>query len=186
MSGAINPRDPALNYVVVRGIRSPGRAQLSGVEAPFNWDVQKGYALSGASIVFRGRDIAKPTLTISMWDPLHFLQWELFKGALKPPTPSTPFFVDMQHPILAAADISAVGVESLGEPIRQPNGGLWVATIKLIEYRPFKLALVKPDKSIPSVDKGKVEPPKTAGDKFLAESLKDLSDAQNAGRTKKP
>jgi hypothetical protein len=185
MSAAMDPRDPALNYVVVRGIRSPGRAQFSGVEAPYNWEVLKGYALSGASVIFRGRDIAKPTLTVSLWDPLHFLQWELFKGALKPPTPTSPFFVDMSHPILAAADIKAVGVESLGEPIRQPGGGLWVATIKLIEYRPFKLALVKPDKSIPAVDKGKVEPPKTAGDKFLVDAMKDVSDAMNGGRTKK-
>lgn len=178
----IDPRSNAMNYVVVKGVQSPGRAQLTGVEAAFNWQIVEGYALSGAFCIFRGRGIAKPVLTIAMWKPDHFAQWDLFKKALAPPTPATPYFFEMQHPLLSAADIKAVGVESLGEPIRSTQGGLWLATIRLLEYRPFKYSLVKPDKTIPSVDKGKAIPPKTEADRALIQASQDLKDAINAGR----
>lgn len=182
----ITPSSPELNYVTVAGVRSPGRAQFTGIAAPHNWQVQEGYALSGASVIYRGRGIAKPVLTIAMWTDAHLkVEWPLFKKAMSPPTIGKPYFVDMAHPLLSAADIKAVGVEELGEPVRTPGGGLWLATIKLIEYRPFKLALVKPDKSIPAVEKGKPIPPKTALEQKLVDEAKWLSDRMTDGRTRK-
>lgn len=183
MSAAINPYSNDHNFVVVNGIRSPGRAQLSEVGKPYNWQIQEGYGLSGGFCTFRGRGIAKFTLTIALWLPEHFVEWAFFAKALEPPTPTKPFFVEMQHPLLAAADIKAVGVENFGQPVRQPAGGVWLATIKLLEYRPPLPAIVKPNKSIPSVDKGKPTPPKTEADRALLEATKNLDNAINAGRT---
>jgi hypothetical protein len=173
-----------LNYVVANGVQSPGRATLTGVSAPHNYQVQEGYALAGASTIYRGRGIAKPILTLLLWEDAHFAQWPIFKKAIENPTPTKPFFVEMQHPLLASAGIKAVGVEDLGEPVRSPQGGGWTVTIKLIEWRPFKPMLVKPDKSIPAAEKGKPIPPKTEMQKYVLEQKARVEAAITAGRTR--
>lgn len=171
-----------LNYVVANGIQSPGRATLTGVSAPHNYQVQEGYALSGATMAYRGRGIAKPVLSLLLWKDEHFFAWPLFKKALENPTPTKPFYVEIQHPLLASAGLKAFGVEDLGEPVRSPQGGGWTVTIKLIEWRPFKPMLVKADKSIPAADKGKPIPPKTEAEKYLAEQNARVQAALTAGR----
>jgi hypothetical protein len=184
----IDPKSGSHNYVIVAGIRSPGRARLTGVEAPFQWDVIPSYGREGAKTIFKGRGIAKPTLTLwftSKADPAtgltDFVQWELFKRVLQPPKPGKPFMFEMSHPLLTAADIKAVSVESIGEPERQDNG-VWVVTIKLIEYRPPKPALVKPRGAIPSPDKAPPITPQTAAQKAAVEAVADLEKARNRGR----
>lgn len=168
MSWVIIPTDPSLNYVLVNGMRSPGRATLTGVKVPYAWDIQESYGREGATATFKGRGIAKFTLTIAMWEREHFGVWPVFAALLEPPKPPRPpLVVEMHHPLLAAADIRAVSVESIGQPERQPNG-LWIATINLFEYRPPKQALMKPRGSIPAVTKGKPIPPKTEADIALA------------------
>lgn len=181
MSIAINPKDPALNYVTVAGVPSPGRATLTGVKAPYNWDVQQSYGREGAFTIFRGRGIAKPLLTISMWALEHFLAWPLFVKLIQPPTPTKPLVVQMGHPALSAADINAVSCESIGQPERQSNG-MWVAQIQLIEYRPPKPILVKPRGAIPSPDKGKAIAPKTEADIALEKARTEFEAARAAAQ----
>ncbi len=181
----IDPTSPDLNFVVVMGVQSPGRAQITGLGRPYNWQHQEGYALSGAWSTYRGEAICKFTLTLALWLREHFAQWELFKKALTPPSISKPFFVEMRHPLIADAGIKAVGVEELGTPVRAPGGGLWLSTSKLFAYRPPKFALVKPDKTIPSPDKGKPIPPQTEADRALAKVTADVESALNQGRLRK-
>lgn len=181
MSAPIIPTSAEHNYVVVAGIPSPGRAQFTGVSTNYKWDSQPSYGMSGATQIFRGRDISKFTLTITMWRREHFVQWAIFAKLLEPPSPTKPLVVSMSHPVLAAAGISAIAVESVGQPERQSNG-LWVATIKLMEYRPPARALVKPRGAIPAVDKGKPIAPKTAADLALEAAMSDLSAAREAAR----
>lgn len=181
MTSPIIPTSAEHNYVVVTGIASPGRAQFTGVSTNYKWDVQPSYGMSGATQIFRGRDISKFTLTVTMWRLDHFAQWAVFAKLLEPPSPTKPLVVSMSHPVLAAAGISAVAVESVGQPERQPSG-LWVATIKLMDYRPPVRALVKPRGAIPAVDKGKPITPKTAADLALEAATKDLAIAREAAR----
>src|SRR5690349_4543050 len=125
MAWAIIPGSPELNFVVVNGLRSPGRAQLTNVKVPYKWEVKEGYGAEGAFMVFRGRGISRPVLTLTLWRPEHFVEWAFFSQLLKPPTPLKPLVVDMRHPILASADIKSISVEEIGEPERQSNG-TWV------------------------------------------------------------
>jgi len=177
----IDPTAPELNYVVVAGMRSPGRATLTGVKVPYKYDVQEGYGRSGATTTFRGRGIARFTLTIDLWLPEHFLAWAAFAKALEPPKASKPLVVEMRHPVLAAADISAVAVESFGQPEKQSNG-IWRVTIGLLEYRPPRDALVKPRGAIPSPEKGAPLTPKTEADRALAAVRAELLAAREAAR----
>jgi len=181
IAAPIDPRAPEQNWVVAGGVRSPGRAYFTGLSRPYNWQVQEGYGLQGGFVTFRGRGICKFTLTIELFKPEDFIQWSLFSKVItptQPVTPLKPFLVDMQHPLLAAADIKTVAVEDAGVPVKAPNGDRWVVAIKLIDYRPPLFALAKADKSIPSVDKGKPIPAKTDGDLFLQGAQQDLANAQ--------
>ncbi|MBX3205116.1 MAG: hypothetical protein KF764_08600 [Labilithrix sp.] len=181
MTAFINPRSSELNHVVVAGIQSPGRARLTDVKATYHWDVKQSFGRSGATTTFRGRGIAKPTLYIDLWELEHFIAWPLFAALLEPPSMVKPLVVEMRHPRLSAAGITAVGVEELGQPERQPNG-IWTATIKLIEYRPSLPALVKPKGAIPSAEKGVPVTPKTEADIALAQANADFSAARAAAR----
>jgi hypothetical protein len=181
MTIAIDPRDPSLNYVVVNGVTSPGKAVISGADIPWNYDVQQGYGLSGAVTVFRGRGVAEPTLTISLWDRAHFLLWPLFLKMLEPPKPGIKLVVEMKHPALSAADIKAVAVKKLGQLERQSTG-IWTSTIALIECRPPLPSLVKPRGAIPGTDKGKAIPPKTEADIALEKARTEFSAARDAAR----
>lgn len=180
LTAAIDPTSAAHNYVTVNGLRSPGRAALTGVKAPYNWDILPGYGFAGATTIFRGRGIAKPLLTLSLWKPEHFLAWPAFAKVLEPPKLSRPLVVQMSHPLLSAADISAVSVESIGQPERQSNG-IWLASIQLLEFRPPKPALLKPRGAIPDT-KGVPIPPKTEADRALIAQVQRLSDARKADR----
>lgn len=173
----IDPTSDALNYVVVSGVRSPGRASISGASIPYEWEVQKAYGMSGGVTIFKGRGIAKFTLTITLWDPLHFVAWEAFAKLLEPPKPGLKLVVEMSYPTLADLGIKAVAVENLGALERQSNG-VWTSASSLLEYRPPLPALVKPRGSVPSVDKAAPVPPKTEADRALLEASKSLSDAR--------
>lgn len=179
---AIDPRAPEQNYVVAGGVRSPGRAYFTGLGRPHNWQKQEGYGQSGAWLIYRGPAICEFTLTVELFKTEHFVEWEAFSKVITPPkgpiNPLKPFLVDMQHPLLAAADIRAVAVVDPGVPVRAPNGDRWIATVKLMNYRPPALALAKADKSIPAADKGKPIPAKTDGDRFLEEAKSDLARAK--------
>lgn len=170
----MNPRDPALNYVVVAGVQSPGRADISGASRPYEWEIQQGYGLGGARTIYKGPGIAKPTLTVALWEPEHFVAWDAFEALLKPPTSTKPFAIGMAHPKLSAAKIAAVQVEDVGVPERQDNG-IWLVIVKLVEYRPPLPALVTPRGSVPAGEKGTPVTPKSAEDHVLDQITEDIA-----------
>lgn len=176
----IDPTSPELNYVVVNGVTSPGLATLTGVRRPYKWEEQQLWGRGGAVTLFRGPAICHFTLTITLFRREHFALWALFCKALGPPTKLKPFVGQMAHPLLSAADIKAVGIESLGQPERQPNGR-WIATIPCIEYRAPEPALVTPRGAIPAVVTKPI-PPKTAADIALAEETAKFTAARGAAR----
>lgn len=180
MTLAIDPQTPEHNYVLVGPVQSPGRAQLTGVRTPYKWDIQQSYGREGATMIFRGRGVMKFTLTITLWLREHFLLWPLFAKAMEPPTLLKPFVFQMLHPLLSAADVKGVTVESFGQPERQQNG-LWISTSEMLEYRPTKPILVRPRGSIPPVA-GKPIAPKTEADKALVEAQQAFATARAAAR----
>jgi hypothetical protein len=177
-----DPRSGSLNYVVVNGVPSPGRATITGAAIPYNYDVKQGYGLSGATTVFRGRGVAKFTVTIELWERAQYAAWAVWSKFLEPPKPGIKLVVEMQHPVLAAQDIKAVAVESLGALERQSNGS-WKCVIQCLEWRPPLPALVKPRGAIPGVAGGKVIPPKTEADIALEKARLDFETARAAART---
>lgn len=181
MSFFIDPRSTEWNYVVVAGLPSPGRAEFTNVKAPYIFDVQPAFGAEGAVMIFRGRGIARPKLTLTFWLPEHFLQWAFFVKFLEPPTPIKPLVIEMRHPALTYAGIKAVAVEAIGAPKKQPSG-VWTVEIDLIEWRPLKPAIVKPRGAIPSPDKGAPITPQTEAQRAVVELNARFEAARAAAR----
>lgn len=178
----IDPRDPALNYVVVNGVQSPGKAEITGADVQYVWDVKQAYGMTGAYTVYRGRAPVEFTLTITLWKPEHFLAWPLFAKLLEPPKPGIKLVVGMAHPILSAADVKAVAIKKLGQLTRDMSSGLWRSVTQCLEYRPLVPALVKPRGAIPAVSKGAGVPAKTEADKALEQARQDFVTARAAAQ----
>jgi len=80
---------------------SPGLAEIVGASSPRKWDERKSYALSGASLVFRGVGLARFTARIRLYTPEHWGHWHAWKSlVVRPPAGERPKSLDIWHPIL--------------------------------------------------------------------------------------
>lgn len=140
---------PHQDFIVLAGAPSPGLAVVKGAGSPRNWDVQKGYGLTGATTIFTGQDLSKFDVDIFCWEPEHFLAWQVFARLtlVNPPIGARPTSLSIQHPTLQdpPLTISQVVVTNVSQWEQDPDGsGLWSRTISFLEYRKPRPALVKP------------------------------------------
>jgi hypothetical protein len=144
---AWNPITDPVDYVLFAGRRTPGIAEVSGGSSPRKWEERKGYALSGARVVFRGLGLAKPVVSIRLYTRADWDEWESFKIIVqRPPSMTRPRAIDVWHPLLEEIDVRSVVVEDVSQPEQRADGE-WVVTIKLIEHRAPTFALASPDGS---------------------------------------
>lgn len=143
---------PSRRYIILSGagisLPSPGVAKVKGAGSPRNWDIRQGYGFSGASLVFTGTSLAKFDVDVFIWEPEHWLLWEAFSALLSnpPPPPGViPVSLGIDHPILNAKPwlITKVVVEDISS-WDVSDRGLWSTTIKFIQYRKPKPALLPP------------------------------------------
>lgn len=147
-----NPVTEPIDYVLLANQRSPGLAVLSNVSSPRRWDERKGYALSGARVVFRGIGLARPLLTLRLlsvedWDAWH--EWRSIVE--RPPVGQRGrLALDIWHPILEDLGITKVVIEDVLQP-KQVADGEWNIEIKMIEFR-------KPVRRLQTADAAKERP----------------------------
>ena len=144
-----NPLDDAeiYDFIVLAGQRSPGLCDVSGASSPRDWDVRKGYGLSGASVVYTGDGLAKFTVRLFFWESSHFDAWERFRPLVKkPPRGTRPKAMDISHPYLEELEIKSAVVEDQLQ-FTQVEPGMFVKDIKFIQYRAPLPMLAKPDGS---------------------------------------
>jgi hypothetical protein len=140
---------PHQDFIVLQGLPSPGVAVVRGASSPRNWDVQKGYGLTGATTIFTGEDLAKFDVDILAWETQHFIEWEVFARAtlVNPPIGARPISMSIQHPLLNAAPLSILQVVVTNVTQWEQDsdgGGLFMRTISFLQYRKPRPALVKP------------------------------------------
>jgi hypothetical protein len=140
----------AADYVLLAGKRSPGLCEIVGAGSPRDWDVRKGYGTSGAFSVFTGANLAHFSIMLRLYTRQDWADWYAWKP-LVDKLPKRRFSngkdsgaLDIQHPILAALGIKAIGVENVGQPV-QTDHGEWTIEIKAIEFRRPKFSLAKPE-----------------------------------------
>lgn len=147
----LNPlRNPeAFDTWLLAGQTSPGLSEIAGASSPRDWDVRKGYGLSGATVVYTGDGLAKFSIKIFLWEDEHFEQWDAFKLLLKKvPRGTRPKALDIYHPILEDLEISSVVIEDRTQltPV-QGEAGMFFVEVKFTQYRAPMPAVGKPDGS---------------------------------------
>jgi hypothetical protein len=141
------------DFIAIGGMTSPGYADVAGAGSPRKWDIRAGYAISGATVVYGGKDLSKFSVTIYMAEDDDLDDWFDFATMLGKETKSRAGQAfDIVHPFLITAplNIKSVCVEDISQLTQDPTG-LWKATIKFIEYRRPKIILAKPDSATPDV-----------------------------------
>jgi len=133
-----NPDLAPVDYILLANEISPGIATITGANSPRRWDERRGYALSGARVVFRGIGLARPVVTFRLssfedWNEWH--DWRERVGLQRPPVGERARAKDIWHPILVDLEIVSVVVEDVGQPI-QVDHGVWDIAVKFIEFRP--------------------------------------------------
>jgi hypothetical protein len=153
-------RFPERDYVMIGGDPSPGKATIRGCNSPRGWDVRKGYALSGATVVPTGDDLSKFEILFEFWDESQVPLWYSFaskyfdKAVRLNPGTLVPKALGIEHPILSAPPlrITEVVVEDVTQ-LEQDDTGGWSCVVKFLQYRRAKPALSPPDASIPAAQK---------------------------------
>lgn len=157
---------------------SPGVAKIKGSGAPRNWDIRMGYGIDGASLFYKGSGLAEFDVDIFIWEPEHWLLWEVFATVLtNPPAPPgvLPTTLGITHPILNKRPwlITKVVVNKAISLWERNDTGLWSVTIPFIEYRKARPVLLPIKEGPPGISGTAVA--QTAQQKINAEA-----DARNA------
>ena len=131
-----NPISEPVDKILLANRESPGLAVISNVDSPRRWDERRGYALSGARVVFRGIGLARPIVTLRFFTDADFAAWHDWRTIVeRPPVGERGrLALDIWHPILEDLLITKVVVENVLQP-KQVADGEWNIDIKFIEFR---------------------------------------------------
>jgi hypothetical protein len=144
-----DPWNYPINYVLVGGKKSPGIAEIVGASDVRGYDERRGYGLSGAYCIFKGKELAKWSIKLRFYEPQDYLDWQQWKKLInKVPTKQLPNALDIWHPQLEELGIKSFQLKELPQAVQEQDG-LWVVDIKCIEFRKPKLAVAKADASKP-------------------------------------
>lgn len=159
-----------LNHLKINGLTSPGLVIVTGVKLSYNWEAHKGDNTSGATKRYKGRDLAKATLTFRLFNERDRELWEEFVVDIKYPDAGTRKLqgYDVDHPQLTAYGISSWTISEITLPERG-NDNVWQAVIELEEYRERKLAVAR-------VSGSKASKGSASGDSPLEKALKAKRD----------
>lgn len=130
-----NPVTDPIDYILLANRKSPGIAGVNAGNSPRRWDERRGYALSGARVVYRGIGLSRPVVTLRLYTAEDWEDWHSWKELVqRPPIGERAHAQDIWHPILEDLNIVSVVVEDLLQP-KQTGDGEWSIDIKFIEYR---------------------------------------------------
>lgn len=172
---SFNPIDSPQDFVILAGQRSPGIAELQGWTSPRRWDERRGYALSGATLVYRGNALAAGKLILRLYTVEHFTGWESFREIVqRAPSGERPRSMEISHPILEDLGVRSVVVEDVKQP-EKGRAGEWIVEISLKEWRRTEVALARPDGS------EELPQPQTQSQRVIAALAGTLSSVNQGG-----
>lgn len=147
---AWNPITSPCDYILLDRKRSPGIAEVSGASSIRRWDEREGFGISGAWIVYKGRGLAKFSVTIRLATVDDWAAWHAWRP-LVDKLPARRFgagrdsgSLDIWHPYLEDLDVRSVCVAEVMQPVIAEDGTATVE-IKFIEFRQPRMALAKPE-----------------------------------------
>jgi hypothetical protein len=144
---SFNPTTTPVDYILLANRRSPGIAEVNAANSPRRWDERRGYALSGARVVYRGIGLTRPIVTLRLYTDQDWQDWHEWRDLVeRPPVGERARALDIWHPILEDLQVTSVVVEDVLQP-KQTADGEWSIDIKFIEFRRPVRALSVPEGS---------------------------------------
>lgn len=148
---------PKANYFIIGGTRSPGKASLIEAKKVFGWQINKGFGLTGATVVPSGDELVEAAFLIEIWDARDVPDWDDFaarylsKALVGAPGGVTPMALGILHPSLNGPplNVAKVVVKEVN-PLLNDGLGLWTTTVRFLQYRPPVPALSRPLAAIPA------------------------------------
>lgn len=146
---------PLQDFIVIGGNKSPGRCVVRNLRTPREWEVRKGWGMSGASTVFMGNAPATFDVDIYIWDPIQWADWLVFENLyLKKSLPFVkPLALGIKHPVLEDRGVTQVVVTDVTGWEESDETGEWKCTISFLEWKRPMPALGKPLAAIPAASK---------------------------------
>lgn len=161
---------------------------LQSIDTPLreiNWQVQTGVAGVGAATIYRGTKLieevtirtrlGKPGTLQTTWDEA-VAEWDAFLAILYPNPLVRPPAFNIDHPIFARLrpKLTTVAIKANGVEKANDAGTVWDGVLKLIEYRPLKLATpAQPD---PAQIDSRDQPPRTAAEQEIQDLLNRVNE----------
>jgi hypothetical protein len=146
---------PGVDSITIGAETAPGQWVLMPCSKVFGWQIQQGYALSGATVFPKGDELLVAPFLIKLWDPddyplfVAFAAKYLKKAVFSPGGGFTAFALGIGHPELARLGVTSVVVQK-SPVLTQNERRLWSGVVEFLQYRKPKPALGKPNASIPS------------------------------------
>ena len=170
---------PGVDSITLNNVQMPGKWTLRPGSKKYGWEVRKGTFMSGATVVPTGDDLIEAEFDVEIWDPVDLLAFNIARAGFLTKAligvPGVPIAVALgiDHPELAQLGCSSVVVKEC--PWLTNDGyGVWVGTVKFLQYRPPLLALGKPTSATPGVV-APVPTATTAAEKALVAAQADLA-----------
>lgn len=144
---------PAQDTISLNGIEMPGQWILQPTSKVYGWQIQQGFALSGATVFPKGDELVVAPFLVKIWDPDDFFifdiaRTQLLKKAVFSVGGVASYALGISHKELNALGVTAVVVRKT--PAMTNNGrGLWSGTVEFLQYRKPIPALSKPNAAIP-------------------------------------
>lgn len=142
---------PQQDFIVLGGMKSPGRATIVSAAFERKYDVREPYGAIGGSTIYHGEKIKSAEVLIELWEKSHFADWALFARAVLFKKPGK-VAMSVDHPVLRLIQLTEVQVEKVSA-FTQDEEGMWSCTITLLEFKPPMAALSKPLAAIPNAPK---------------------------------
>lgn len=146
---------PAVDKISIASVVPPGKWTLTAAKKVYGWQVQKGYAQSGATVFPIGDELVAPRFMVEIWDGT--IDWPAFRlfrsNFLKKALVSVggapiAYALGIDHPELKDMGVTSVVVREIN-PFTNDGTGLWSSEIEFLQYRKPQPALSKPLAAIP-------------------------------------
>jgi hypothetical protein len=147
---------PYQDALIINGFTLPGKWTLTDAKRKFGWQIQKGFALSGATVLPMGDELIVATFKVEIWSQSDWsiysqLRKQLFtKGVFALPGGLLTAALGIHHPALKALGVTNVVVAEVAAE-QQEEGGLWTQVVSFLEYYPARKVPPKPKTVIPDI-----------------------------------
>jgi hypothetical protein len=148
---------PAVRTFSIAGLTMPGKWTLLEADKQFGWQIQKGYALSGAFCIATGDELVVAKFLGEFWASVDFA---VFKSVHRPQLLKNASFLlggtlatvamGIDHPELKAQGVTSVVCLKVGIAT-QTAPGLWSLHVDFMQFRPPVIAKAAPKTKIPDI-----------------------------------